>query len=466
VTHDKIKVLLVDGEARWEYHYLANALLREKTIVLDRVVFLQPRVGQVPEPRLEEIGNPWRQLPQLKDDGDDPLRKYDCILIGDVLPEHLPVAERRRLERYVGEHGGTIILSAGKRAMPLAFYEKDTDDPLAKLLPISEPRAVNPQAGFPLTLTQLGQRTPFLQLDADPQASAERWAELPLHEWGVIGRARPGAEVLAFLPDDAEPAADTEAVDRRRGLVVRQNYGFGRVLFVGVDSTWRWRYRVGDLYHHRVWGQVIRWAASDKLLPAGNRFVRYGSRQPVYRHGEQVEIAVRLSEEVPALQPGAVAQARIIPEGKAPTALVPLTPSGNRPRLLEGKAPELPAGGYRIELDIPDVKSKLDVPADPEEEKVPRRDTFTVKPPDDAEMFDLATNWTLLENLAARSKGEVFTPETVDQLVERLARQVVRQAKREPQRLWQDAPLVWWFLGIVLALLTLEWIGRKLAGLP
>lgn len=482
VTDDKIKVLLIDGEARWEYHYLATTLGREKTMSMDRVLFLQPRVGELSEQRLEEIGNPWRRLPEIKE-GEDSLRKYDCILLGDVLPEQLALADRRRLERYVAEHGGTLIVSAGKRAMPAAFLgpltpgpsppktgargEEEADDPLGRLMPITEPLVVNPESGFALTLTAEGRTTAFMQLEASTQANVERWEALPRHGWGVIGRARPGAEPLAFLPDEEPAAKDKDAVERRRSILVRQNYGFGRVLFVGVDSTWRWRYRVGDLYHHRFWSQLVRWAASEKLLPAGNRFVRYGSRQPVYREGQDVEIAARLGEEVPLLKPRAIAQARLLTEGNVePIAVVPLTPAVNRPRLLQVKLANLPAGTYRIELHIPDIKSKLDVPPDAEEAKIPRRDAFIVQPPPDGEMFDLATNWLLLESLAARGNGEVFTPETIDELVQRLARQTVRRERREPQRLWQDAPLVWWFLGVVLGLLTVEWAGRKLAGLP
>src|SRR5262249_40888804 len=50
------------------------------------------------------------------------------------------------------------------------------------------------------------------------------------------------------------------AQEREQPLIVRQNYGFGRVLYIALDSTWRWRYKVGDQHHHRFWGQVIHWA--------------------------------------------------------------------------------------------------------------------------------------------------------------------------------------------------------------
>src|SRR5439155_12012709 len=131
-----------------------------------------------------------------------------------------------------------------------------------------------------------------LQLDATAEASTNVWAELPKHYWGVVGRAKPGAVPLAYLAGPDADKKDTAAREREQSLIVRQNYGFGRVLFVGLDSTWRWRYKVGDLYHHRFWGQTIRWAASDKPLVTGNEFLRFGAREPVYQKGQEVEVVV------------------------------------------------------------------------------------------------------------------------------------------------------------------------------
>src|SRR5205823_2172070 len=82
-------------------------------------------------------------------------------------------------------------------------------------------------------------------------------------------------------------------------LVLQQPYGFGKVLYLGIDSTWRWRYRVGDLYHHRFWGQLARWAVADAWLPEGNRFVRFGSKSPIYQHDQDVELAARFGQDAP-----------------------------------------------------------------------------------------------------------------------------------------------------------------------
>jgi len=133
----------------------------------------------------------------------------------------------------------------------------------------------------------------------------------------------------------------------------------------------------------------------------------------------------------------------------------------NQPRLLEGRIKSLSTGSYRIELDIPDLKERVTGKNVVED----RRDVFSVLLPDDGEMLDLATDWSLLESMAVRSSGEVFTPESVSRLVDRLTRQTIERSRREPLRLWQDSPPVWWLLTGLVLLLTAEWVVRKSAGL-
>ena len=244
VTEDKVRVLLIDGEAGWEYQYLANALGRDPAVKLDRVVFAQPRLDLVDEAALEKAGHPRLKLPPLPDDktAPDPLLKYDCILLGDATPEQLPFADRRRLEKYVAERGGTLIVAAGKRAMPLQYLEKaqpaGDDDPLLRLLPIEQAHRVAAEKGFAFTPTAAGHTTAFLQLDAERSLSQQRWAELPKHFWAVAGKPRPGATALARLVED-QPAVTNKEDKESNSILVEQKYGFGRVVYLGLNSTWR-----------------------------------------------------------------------------------------------------------------------------------------------------------------------------------------------------------------------------------
>jgi hypothetical protein len=458
VTDDKARVLLIDGEARWEYHYLATALKRDSTMKIESVVFHQPRLNESLSPdELRKSGLPQQQLPA----GADGLAGFDCIVLGDVRVEQLPLAERQRLEKYASERGGTLVILAGKRFMPLAYPEVEANgasDPLRKLLPIESPHVVAPVEGFSVKRTQAGKETKFLELDADPLKSAAVWRELPRHFWGIAGKAKPGATTLATV-------AERGSEDAEAALIVRQNYGFGRVLFVGLDSTWRWRYRRGDAYHHAFWGAAIRWAASDKPLMTGNDFLRFGTPQPLYSRGEEVKIIVRLNEELGPIKADLLAAARVLRPGKSgetekAVALVPLNRRPAQPRTLEGRLGNLPPGEYAIELVMPDYADKLmETKGAPGK---PMRAHFTIRPPDSKEMIDLETRWPLLEEMAAQSGGKVFTPEDAGELVDLLVKQSVRNSQRYEQKLWQ-----WWVVMVlVLAFLTIEWAGRKLAGLP
>jgi hypothetical protein len=470
VADDKAKVLLIDGEARWEYHYLATALKRDRTLKVESVVFQQPRLDPNLSPaQLRKMGSPQQQLPA----GPEALADFDCIILGDVGIEPLPLAERQRLEKYVAERGGTLIILAGKRFMPLAYPEAEANgetDPLRKLLPIESPRPVASMDGFPLALTQAGRETKFMEMDSDPAKSASIWRGLPRHYWAVVGQAKPGATTLAYVADSQKDPLEAE---KQAALIVKQNYGFGRVLYVGLDSTWRWRYRVGDLYHHTFWGAALRWAASDKPLMIGNDFLRFGTPQPVYARDEEVKIVVHLNDELGPVKADLLAAARVLKLGKdgeaeKAIALVSLKRREAQPRVLEGRVRDLPAGEYAIELVLPDFTDKLlakaVAPGMPRagEPGKPMRAHFTMKPPDSKEMIDLETRWPLLEEIAAKSGGKVFTAEDAGQLVDLLVSQSVPYSERYERKLWQ-----WWvLLALVLAFLTIEWTGRKLAGLP
>ena len=467
VADDKAKVMLIDGEARWEFHYLASALARDRSMDTKPVVFSQPRLGGIPEEELQKSGYPATQLPPEP----DALNNYDCIILGDVAPDQLPMADRVRLEKYVAERGGTLVFLAGKRAMPQAFAASQSErelDPLMRLMPITEPREVKPVNGFSVTLTSQGRLTSFLQLESSQDASERRWNELPPHYWGLVGKAKPGAVPLAWVRPgkiSADPKIEAEQ-ERSNALILRQNYGFGRVLFVGVDSTWRWRFKTGDTYHHKFWGQVIRWAATDKPLITGNEYVRFGTREPVYRAGQEVELIVRLSDAARALGPDALAGARLyrLVDGKPDenAGLVPLTRRENRPKELDAKLRDLPPGRYVAELAIPDLADQLQPPLGADGRAAKMRAAFTVSPPDSAEMVELGTNRPLLEDLAQRSGGQVFEPEQAGELVERLKKAISMRQFRNETRLWRSA----WTLFLFLLLLTAEWVWRKMAGLP
>lgn len=451
VAPDKAKVLVIDGEARWELHYLQTALIRDETMETRSVVFDQPRINGVREEDLAAM-----KMPDLRLPNEEEMLRNDCIILGDVSPEQLSLEDRKRLEKYVAERGGTLVMLAGKRSMPLEFLREN--DPFARLLPIQEPRIIDRKEGFSVALTAEGQQTGFLRLETDVGSSQERWASLPMHYWAIVGKAKEGAVNLAYCPTGGRLFGMEQ--ERSNALIVRQNYGFGRVVFVGLDSTWRWRFKQGDKYHHRFWSQVIRWAASDRAMIAGNDYVRFGVREPVYRGDQEVEMLVRLTDKVKKLAPGSLSGARLYrrtkPDGpEESVVLAHLKPHPAIPGQLDGVEANLPPGDYAMELVIPDIDDKLN---GPDGKKL--RATFKVLPSDTGELLNLATNWDRMKEIAQKSGGETMSADRAAELIEKFKARTATREDVIDKYLWKS----WWML-LILVLLTAEWVIRKLSGL-
>jgi hypothetical protein len=191
------------------------------------------------------------------------------------------------------------------------------------------------------------------------------------------------------------------------------------------------------------------------MLPAGNRLARFGSRDPIYREGQPVELLVRLNTDTPPVPKDGAAQVRLLRDDMQ-VAVVELKANAAQPRLLEGTISSLPSGTYRIEVELPHLKEKL----------AGKDAEFTVALAPQREFRDLSADWELLGELASKTGGKLFTPENVEQLVDLFARQITIREHRAEHKLWQDAPLVWWVLALLVLLVTVEWSVRKMAGLP
>jgi hypothetical protein len=466
VTDSRPRVLLIDGEARWEFRYLLTALTqsREPPLEVRAVVFGQPRLGKGDD---DEPGLPALKLP----DEADALAGFDCVILGDATAEQLPTRDRERLEKYVSDAGGTLVISAGKRFLPLGLAGATPEtDPLRKLLPIRNLTAFAPPEGFRPEFTEAGDRAWLLRLADSPEESRSIWRALPPHGWAAVGEPKDGAEVLARVPNQSPRRLGSPTVpDRPAALIARQNYGFGRVLYLGLDSTWRWRFLVGHDHHHRFWKQVVQWAAADRLLPTTNPAgtIRFGTREPVYPPGRDAEFLLRTTEAVPRLGPDATKAVRLVrlpaAEGE-PESLVgtfPLAGPEDRPRELTARFSNLPPGRYAAEPGIPEWADHLRGPPGPDGRPGPLRSAFEVSPPEAEELADLTANLPLLEEMASASGGRVFEAAEVGELASLLA-------ARSPVREYEvPTPLrrSWWTLALVTLLLTAEWVVRKVSGL-
>ncbi|WP_437185594.1 hypothetical protein SH668x_002705 [Planctomicrobium sp. SH668] len=453
VVDDRAQILLIEGESRWEFRFLDAALTRDKQVTIDHVLFEQPFMRVLSQPffptKIDESESTSSPV--------TPLAKYDLVLLGDVSPQNLGSHEWTMIDRYVREEGGTLVLTAGKRFFPAAYRGTLIDG----LLPIENFREIRANdavqtgspttRGFRLAITPEGNQLPIFQLDADPSTSKKIWASLPGHLWGIVGEARAGASVWASAT--GANVQSNLASERQNALIVQQYVGNGQVVWIGIDSTWRWRYLVGDLYHHRFWGQLMRWAVSFKAT-AGNDLVRLGLRESAISAGQTAHLQARWNQRIISKTPHFQTEAVIERTGDGPafSQTVSLQQRPGNPLIFEGQFANLPAGEFLIKL-----KSNAELEGNTLPE-IP----LIVNAELTAELQNVSTNRALLEQIASSTGGKFLQLNELDQLPELLTK------TQEVQRVREEIPLFnhWLILVLFSAIAMTEWVLRKLNGLP
>ncbi len=435
VRKEQIRVLLVQAYPSFEFRYLKNLLDRDKTIDLHTVLQeADPEYAQVDQTALVTF-------PVRRDD----LFGYDTVIFGDVNPSFLSTSDLRHLAEFVMHKGGSMIFIAGPRYTPLAYR----DTPLAPLMPVDLERlsavaspSVGTRQGFRVQLTDLGLASPPLQLGDSPSESEQIWQNLPPLYWLFEASAlRAGARVLGEHP------TLLGSDGRRLPVIAMQYVGAGKTWFHSTDETWRWRFRIGDVFLARYWVQTIRYLSRSKLL-GKDRSAELTTDRREYQRGEVVRLRVRFLDE------------RAAPAGDDGVQLMVEHTGGKKRRVglkrhpsargvFEGRLTDVADGSYHVWLASPSVEN------DP-----PSADFLVVAPPGETERtrLDVAE----LSQAADLTKGRFYRAIEAKRLLHDLPRG--RQVPIEtlpPLVLWNRWPLLLLFLG----LLVTEWVVRKQKGL-
>jgi hypothetical protein len=481
VTDERIKLLIIDGRPRWEFRYLKNLFAgRDRTVRLQHVLLESDRIEGVPLPPkiAASAGRPIDDVEaNLPPKDEAEWMKFDVIILGDVAPKYLGPAEQLILQKFVADRGGTLIIVSGPLYMPHVYG----GTPLAEVLPVvfkkdDKPIMTGPEKSFRIALTAEGRESVIMRQQVAAEASQEIWDAVPDIYWRhPILHAKEGATVLAYAmppsPPDFLPkkvaagAAPAEAAgdavmrerrdfERQNALIAYHSAAMGQVMFLGFDHTWRLRYRTGDTYHHRFWGQVLRWATANKL-PAGTETVRVGTDRSRYSPEMSVRVRARLAKKdyTPITSDDVAVNVFV---GEQLVMHRKLQYLANSPGMYAGEVGELPAGNYRLELDAPAAKSIL---ASENASKVATE--FSVEPSASAEQAELAPDRGMLARLAGLTGGGVSDPTHADRILGSLGKPT--EVQREPREyiLWDSWPL----MIVMILVATVEWLLRKKVGL-
>jgi uncharacterized membrane protein len=442
VLDNHVSVLYVDGYPRWDYRYLKNALLRDKTVKVSCLLTsADPAFRQEgsDDPDRPQYGNSWRitAFPETM----DRLLDYDAVIVGDVDPRQFTDAQLQMIADFVSKKGGGFAMVAGPRWSPQGYR----NTPIESLLPviITHAQADDARAsitqGFRPVLTRAAANYPIFHFFAD-WAENEEYVKNHLQPifWYCRGiMIKPGVGItLAEHPTDLGPDG------RKAPVMVIGTYGTGRTIFSAIDDSWRWRFYTGESIYNDYWVQQLRYLARGRKI--GQRKLTFTADRDVYELGGQVNVELQpLSPELmQQLSPPVSVQIVDDSTGQA-VRRVDLLKADSPSAVYRGSFTADRTGQFSVKLphlteNDPVLSFKV---VEPEMElREPRVDTSFLGRLGTEAPISLSEAATRLP--AIRSAAKIIPIDTT-------------------QPLW-DAPVV---LIVFAGLITIEWIVRKMLGL-
>lgn len=431
VVDRPIRVLYIDGHPRWEHRYVKNLLIREASIDSSVLLLASGRryaqEGDTLIARLPVSPEEWAE--------------FDVVILGDLPPGLFGDEQLAQLTEHVAQRGAGVLWMAGPGSTPQAWF----DSPAADLLPI-RPGAVS-LWDQPVTMhaTPEAARLGVLSTDDQGRAWNERLSD-PDAGWTILRWAqrfersslKPGVSVLA------EAVGVGESAGSGMPLVMTMRFGSGRTAFVGTDEIWRWRYGRGETLPERFWIPLVRMLARGRVAAAlGPGTLTINPERPEPGSPALIELEVfdqavidRLPERLTARvvrADGREASVTLRGEGSTRTGVW---------------TPDAP-GSVRVGLNTPPAElGGLSATA------------IVIEPGD--ERRNLNTDHPLLARLAERTGGRLVAWNETDRLAELVPnRSRIHAGTPIIETLWDR----WVVLITLLALLSLEWVARRLTRL-
>ncbi len=430
VIKKRLRVLYVEDRPRWEYRYLRSAILRDTSLRFACLLLKGDGTAT------GGYGNiPIKAFPT----DEKSLFNYDIVILGDVPRSEFSDEQLQMLRRFVEDRGGSLLIIAGENHMPQDYFGTALEPVIPVVFgPTADP--ILTDRPFQWKLTPAGKRSEIMQLSGDPAKNLRVWAGLPGMYWCAgTERPRPAATVLAVNPLRSNASGPYP-------VAVMQSFGAGLCYAQLTDSTWEWRWKVGDRYFYRYWGQVLR-ALTPRELPGNSRFVQVNTDSTQYRLGQSATVSVRLLD--PYYHPVKAAQVlgNIVGAGGQKTAIV-LRPTPGSPGLYTAVYTPAQTGHYTVEVTSP-------------QNSAAKASSAFIVESISLELQKPELDIPYLKRLAAEGGGMYYQPDELATWVHSLHRFSLTVRHSSETDIW-DSPL--WLVLFVVPL-TLEWIIRKRSGL-
>ena len=431
IVNEKVNVLYIEGNARWEYRYLRAILKRDPRI---DATFVASNVGP------EVARNSPEHIERFPSDREEAFQ-YDLIILGDVDAAFFKDDELALLEELIRDRGASLLMLCGPMHSPGSY----AGTPVETMLPVrfdpDSPWEEMPEAVYPV-LTPEGSSSLVMTLEPEAEANDRIWSRMaPLDHLPPLLNAKPAATVLAGLSDSGSRAQGYP-------LVAWQRYGTGKCMSVASDRLWRLRFKTGDKYHWRIWSQCIQFMTLSRLMGEHKR-IRLETDRASYPAGSQCRLYAQVLDDEfePVVQPRFDVIVSGL-DGSGSRETVSLRPDRVQPGLYEGYfAPPAP-GRYRVE------SNEADQPVS----NTTEFQVAVVK----QEMTDPNVRLEQLKRMADLTGGACLTMQEFAKLKSLVNDEPIITTARSEQPLWDNG----WVAFMLIGLVGLEWILRRRYDLP
>ncbi len=450
VSDHKISVLLISCDAGWEYQYLRNYLMGLPDVY--RVSTWQQnadeKVNQVASEGMKLARMPRKLEEMIGSPSGKPNPGYDVVILYDPKPTDggFDGVFIKELAKYVKRHGKGLCYVIGNRNSDV-MGSKTTFKPLVDMIPVvlaantrnelDRIEMRRPEA-WPIALTSYGKDHAITRLGGSAKESSQIWDVLPGMFWThPVLKTKPTARVLAVTTN---PLRRTSK-NRPEPVLVVHSYGKGRVAYVGLHSTWRWRAVEDGLYQRRFWGNIVRYLAT-----LGSRRVAITTGGDRFSSGQRITVEVEAYDS--ELEPLTDVKFELKMTGG---------PEKDKVQTIKLDAVKGAPGHYKRTIDGLGTGSYLLEPAKAmhNEGERPATKRIFVEPPQ-AETARREADEDYMRSVVHHKKN--YLPiHKIDDLVDRIPPGKLTTVREDPNTLW-DSPLP---LLLIVVLLGVEWTLRK-----
>jgi uncharacterized membrane protein len=440
----KRRVIAIFGAPGFDHSFLARALAVDPGLELDMVVRKGRNDAGQDTFFVQAGGSRAASLASGFPITREALFTYDALIIANVEADFFTRAQLQLMADFVSERGGGLLVFGGR-----SFTQRGLmGTPIEEVLPVELndrrgglARAALDVDGAPkqhgVTLTVDGESHAIMRLGSTADDTRRAWAAMPaLATAAALGGPRPGATVLAVTSTGGGVVVP---------LVAVQRYGRGRSMLFSGEAAWRWRMLMPatNRSYEFFWRQAVRW-----LSIAAPETVDVSVPEAA-EVGDTVTIGAEVRD--PAFK--AVADATVTTMLTTPGGgLQSLTAQGDASAVGRFSAtfkPEQP-GLYRVRAEARRGSTDLG-----------SSERWFYVGGADREFADPRLNEGVLRRLARASGGRYVEAGDAATVADLLASAAPAAALPEPRDVWHTP----WAIGLLIALLSTEWILRRLWGL-